>query len=594
VRAATEGNDLSGIETGAEEPAPVPVTAEDPGATPAEVGMGTLTGPRPRRPAAAVSSAPVRPDRVLGWLMVGVPALAGLVMGGYKIGFAPLWRDEASTKAVVGRPASQIFALLHHADAVHGAYYLVMHVAVGVLGTTAGALRLPSLVAMAFACAFTAAIACRLAVAAGAPLARFTGLCAGLVLATAPYMIRYAQEARSYAMVTMFATIATYCLLRALWDGRRWWVAYGAAVALCGLFNIFGLLILAAHGVSLAIAGGHQRATVARAAALTRGDRRRGAHSSDRSVFAPAGLTGRRVAGLPRRWLITGGVAVLVLVPLAVVAFGQRRQVAWVTRPHFQAVVALAYNSAGSWRLIAPIFALAVGGVLAELVVDRGRRALTPGVVAFPWMIAPPVLLIAVSEFHPLYDERYVEFCLPALAILVAWGIAWITRLATTTPMGQVGLAWLPSAVVILGVAALLITPDKMIRLTSARPDNLLAASTIVRQQEKPGDIIFYIPATGRIVGTAYPGPFGKLRDIALAASPAASATISGTEVSPPVLQSRFAHVTRVWTVMGFTVGGSTGAVTPTDEEKLDLIGGMKEIGQWWVGDTVLRLYAER
>ncbi len=532
---------------------------------------------------------------MLGWLMVAVPGLAGLVTGGYKIGYAPLWRDEASTKAVVGRSVSQILALLHHTDAVHGAYYLVMHVAVAILGTTAGALRLPSLAAMAVACAFTAAIGYRLAVAAGASLARFTGLCAGLVLATAPYMIRYAQEARSYAMVTMFATIATYFLLRALWGGRRWWVAYGVAVALCGLFNIFGLLILAAHGLSLAIAGMRQRAAVARAAVvLTNGNRRRGAHASDLSAFAPAGLTGRRVAGLPQRWLIAGGAAALVLIPLGVVAFGQRGQISWMTRPHFQAIVALAYNSAGSWRLIAPIFALAVGGVLAEMLIDRGRRPLTPGVVAFPWMVAPAAILIAVSEIHPVYDERYVEYCLPALAILVAWGIAWIARLATATPLGQAGIAWLPSAIVVLGVLALLVTPDKMVRLNYARPDNLVAASTIVRHHEKPGDIILYIPANGRIVAMPYPGPFKKLRDIALAASPLASATISGTEVSASVLQSRFVHVTRVWTVMGRTVGGSTGAVTPTDEEKLDLIWGMRRIGQWWDGDTVLSLYAKR
>jgi mannosyltransferase len=587
---------LSGTDTGAEEPAPAPVTADAPGAARADAGMGTLTGPRPARPGPATASSPPRlPDRVLGWLMVGVPALAGLVAGGYKIGYAPLWRDEASTKAVAGRSVGQILALLHHTDAVHGAYYLVMHVAVGILGTTAGALRLPSLAAMSVACAFTAAIGYRLAVAAAAPLARFTGLCAGLVLATSPYMIRYAQEARSYAIVTMFATIATYFLLRALWDGRRWWVAYGVAVAVCGLFNIFGLLILAAHGLSLAIAGARQRAAVARTAVtLTKGNRRRGAHASDLSALAPAGLTGRRVAGLPRRWLIAGAVSVLVLVPLGVVAFGQRGQISWMTRPHFRAIVALAYNSAGSWRLITPIFALAVGGVLAELFIDRGRRPLTPGVVAFPWMVAPPAILIAVSAIHPIYDERYVEYCLPALAILVAWGIAWIARLATATPLGQTGLGWLPSAIVILGLLALLVTPDKVVRLDYARPDNLVAASTIVRHHEKPGDIIFYIPANGRIIAMPYPGPFNKLRDIALAASPLASATISGTEVSASVLHSRFVHVTRVWTVMGITVGGNTGAVTATDEEKLDLVWGMRRIGQWWDGDTVLSLYAKR
>ena len=79
-------------------------------------------------------------------------------------------------------------------------------------------------------------------------------------------MTYYAQMARSYAIETMFATIATYLLLRAYPDGRwRWWLAYGAAVALTGLFNIFGLLILAAHGVTLLLTDA--RGQAARAAA---------------------------------------------------------------------------------------------------------------------------------------------------------------------------------------------------------------------------------------------------------------------------------------------------------------------------------------
>src|SRR5256885_495604 len=84
------------------------------------------------------------------------------------------------------------------------------------------------------------------AAAAGrAPASALTGLLAGLLFATAPYMTYYAQLARSYALETMFATIATYLLVRAWPDGRwRWWLGYGTAVALTGLLNIFGLLIL--------------------------------------------------------------------------------------------------------------------------------------------------------------------------------------------------------------------------------------------------------------------------------------------------------------------------------------------------------------
>ena len=50
------------------------------------------------------------------------------MVGGYEIGGPSLWRDEAYTKDAITRPFSQIFALLGHQDAVHGAYYLLMHV----------------------------------------------------------------------------------------------------------------------------------------------------------------------------------------------------------------------------------------------------------------------------------------------------------------------------------------------------------------------------------------------------------------------------------------------------------------------------------
>ena len=63
-----------------------------------------------------------------GWLVIAVPAAVSFVVGGYEIGGPSLWRDEAYTKDAIERPVSQIFALLRHQDAVHGAYYLLMHV----------------------------------------------------------------------------------------------------------------------------------------------------------------------------------------------------------------------------------------------------------------------------------------------------------------------------------------------------------------------------------------------------------------------------------------------------------------------------------
>jgi mannosyltransferase len=162
--------------------------------------------------------------RLTGWLVIGVPAVTSFVVGGYEIGGPSLWRDEAYTKDAISRPVGQIFTMLGHMDAVHGAYYVLMHVVAAAIGTSATALRFPSLCAMVVATACTAAIGRRaVALAQRAPPAgpgrlnvpALTGFLSGMVFATAPAMTYYAQMARSYAIVTMLATIASYLLLRA-------------------------------------------------------------------------------------------------------------------------------------------------------------------------------------------------------------------------------------------------------------------------------------------------------------------------------------------------------------------------------------------
>ena len=67
-----------------------------------------------------------------------IPALAALAVGGYRLGGPSLWRDEAYTLTTAQRSFGQIFALLLHVDAVHGPYYLGMHVVVGRAGHVRG------------------------------------------------------------------------------------------------------------------------------------------------------------------------------------------------------------------------------------------------------------------------------------------------------------------------------------------------------------------------------------------------------------------------------------------------------------------------
>ena len=520
-----------------------------------------------------------------GWLIIAVPAAVSLVVGGYGIGGPSLWRDEAYTKDAIARPFTQIFALLGHQDAVHGAYYLFMHVVAAVLGTSATALRFPSLCAMVIATGFVAATGRRAAALARPPEAgrdgrgldvpALTGLFSGLLFATAPYMTYYAQMARSYAIETMFAVIATYLLLRAWPDGRwRWWLAYGAAVALTGLFNIFGLLILAAHGVTLLLTDARGQAA-----------------------------QGRRVGRIPLRWLAVCSAAVIVLAPLIGLASRQQVQIAWLSRPTFKAMERLLTDLAGSRPLILPFALLALAGLFAACLAD-GWRPLNPAAIALPWLVVPPFVLIAASYVKPVYYVRYVEFCLPALAILAGAGLTGLIRLAAVTPLGRwrlgrrglgrLRLAWLPAVLAVAVLAALLAGPQQAIRKTAARPDNLRLASAIVAANEQPGDVVFYIPATMHVLGTGYPAPFSRLRDIALNKSAIASGTLTGTETTnPALLKSRFTDVRRVWVVTGASTYKFPVPSTRADKEKMALLAGagMHILHRWQAGEVMLTLY---
>src|SRR5260370_695608 len=211
--------------------------------------------------------------------------------------------------------------------------------------------------------------------------------------------------ARSYAIERMFASIASYLLLRAYPDGRwRGWVGYGGAVGLTGLFNVFGLPILAAHGVTLLLTGA------------------RGPSAA-----------GRRIGRVPLRWLAVSAAAVAVLGPLLGVARGQQQQIQWLTRPDFRAMERLLTDLAGSRALIIPFALLALAGLATACLADDWRP-LNPAAIALPWLVVPPLLLIAASFVKPVYYVRYVEFCLPALSILAGAGLAGLIMFTAGAP----------------------------------------------------------------------------------------------------------------------------------------------------------------
>jgi mannosyltransferase len=544
------------------------------------------------------------------WATAVVPGLAALAVGGYQLARPSLWRDEAYTVDAASRSVSQIVRLVHGTDAVNGTYYLIMHPVITLWGTTETVLRWPSVLAMAIAAVFTSAIGRRLAAAAALPSPAVTGMLAGLLLAAAPLATRYAQEARSYAMVTMAATVASYLLLRGLADRRwQWWTGYSVALTAMGLLNLLSVLLVAAHAVTVLLLWLRSRP---RSGADRRGEPppsltdRSAPGPGTRTALGPGGgsgagrLTGPVCAGhgqpgVPlRRWLVAVVCMAVALAPLAAVGVRQRQQVGWLTRPGLPALEQLILSFAGSRALVPLIALLACAGTVASTA-RRRHGPLTVATVAVPWLVVPPVILVSLSQALPLFDTRYVLYCLPALSLLAAAGLARITALTASTVLGRSAAParWLPATVVLVLFAGLAIGPQVSVRQPWSRPDDLRKLSRMLAALARPGDGVLYLPTNMRVVSMAYPGPFRSLRDIALSRTPVAAGNLIGTDVGPALLRRRASGARRLW-VISDGLGALRAPHSATQRAEVRLLASYRLAGRWDAGAVILSRYVRR
>jgi mannosyltransferase len=509
--------------------------------------------------------------RRLGWLVVAVPILAELIVGGYKIEVPSFWRDEGYTITGSQRPVGAIFSLVRHQDAFHGLYLLMMHPIIELFGRSEYALRIPSLVAMSLAAGLTAALGRRLALATGLPAAP-VGLLAGLLLVALPQTTRYAQEGRPYALTVLFTVLTTYVLIVAAErNGWRWWAFYSGALLVTGLFDLAAVLLAGTHGISLLLA------------------RRRPRPPGEAGTAQDRGLP----AGATWRWFLACLAAAGVMSPIIVFSARQSSQLDWVQPPNLQSLMGLFQGFAGTTALIAVAVVLGAAGSIGGRGLRRGG-GLTLPVICLPWFSVPPALVLIVSLVHPFYVFRYILFSLPGLVITEAAGLVWLVTLtrrwlARRWP-AQRALRWsfAPSVVLAALIIAAVAGPQAATRLTASRADNLRTLASIVASHERPGDAILYLPRLTAVIGHAYPAPFDRLRDIGEAADPVASGTLLGTSAPPGVVAARMQGVRRLWTVEWVHPLAADSVPPPN---LLRLLTPLRMAGSWLIQSVLLILY---
>lgn len=319
-----------------------------------------------------------------------------------------LWFDEAATISASTRSVPALWGLLHNIDAVHGLYYLLMHGWFTVFPVTEFYSRLSSCVAVALAAGGVVALARHFA-------SRTTAVCAGIVFAILPRVTWAGIEARSYALTAAAAVWLTVLLVVAVRRDARWlWGCYGLALVGSSLLNVFVVLMVLVHAVTLA-------AVAARRAAV-------------------------------RRWVVTAAVAVAAVAPFLAYSRTQIAQVRWISPLGWRTVTEVLREQYFDHSVA---FAVLAGVVLSLLVLrrfrptDAGVRSLVA--ISAAWIVLPTAVLLLYSVgWNPVYYPRYLTYTSPAMALLLAVGI---TAFATARE----------AVVVMLTVLAVAATPNYLL-----------------------------------------------------------------------------------------------------------------------------------
>lgn len=480
---------------------------------------------------------------------VGVVATAVAAAGSWT---PSLWSDEVATVSASSRSLADLWRLAGEIDAVHTTYYLLMHAWVSVAGTSPLSLRLPSALAVGLAAAGVHVLARRLA-------GPGTGLLAAAVFVLLPRITWAGAEARPFAF-SIAAAVWLTVLLHVAVDARTnpadgptergrgrgvgALVAYAVLLAVGIAINLYVVLVAAAHGVTLL--------------ARTRTRSARGAVGP--FVLAAA-----------------GGVALVS--PLVLVALGQGGQLGtadlgvvrlaqnvavnqWFlgetpTPTTAEGSLADALTPGGAWKPAAVLLAAACWLLVAFVVLRTLRAArgtAQPGDArtraelvawALPWLVVPTVLVVAGGVVSPsLYNARYLGFCAPAVALLVAAALRELEQ---------------RRAVAVGAVLVLLAAPVYASQRTESAKSgsDWLAVVDHLEDRTEPGDGVYFGPRDPfvdgvvkrslRAVSLGYPEPFEGLVDVSLLEPPAEGGTLFGTSEPLAEATDRLEDVETLW-----------------------------------------------
>ncbi|MFJ4442233.1 glycosyltransferase family 39 protein [Pseudomonas sp. NPDC089422] len=330
--------------------------------------------------------------RIAVSLILGLSAAVRL----YQLSGAVIWHDEGFSVMLSAMPPGQI--LFHTARDVHPPlYYLLLHYWIMAFGDSVIAVRSMSVLAGVATVAVGMLVARRLASLRAA-------LLAGLLLALFPFAVRFSQETRMYALLSLLLLGATLMLMDWLREPLR-------------LRGLMGYTLLTVAGVYT-----HYFTVFAVLASWL-------------CMACVRDADGRPFI-LNRNWWLANAVMFLMFLPWLPILYGQlsnTQAVAWIPEVTLSSIPLALWrffvpDADGTGYGVATLFSALLLLVSSMAVAGVARRATRQAVLLFIYCFFPICAVWLASFLKPMFMERYLLFAAVALPILLALGLDQLIR----------------------------------------------------------------------------------------------------------------------------------------------------------------------
>ncbi len=353
------------------------------------------------------------------WAAGGMVFVTALCFNFYRLGIPSVWYDEAFSVELARQPLSLLWHIIFGPEPNMELYYLFLHywlAFTSLLGfhATEFVVRFPSAIFAACSTLVVFAIGQRF-------LGTLTGTLGSALYLLNGLQLTYAQQTRSYAMQLLLISIAYYAFFNILASKKQtkgWWMIYVVTWALAVYTHLFSLLILLSQCIAI---GG--------------------------------------ILILPNQWrdwarkqfirlLISFGSIFILIIPMLIESL-HGSKTGWLPIPHFHDIYHLFdtisnYNEKYLYTFISfcgisllTILIVYFTRFLSNFqdsssIIDSFDETKTSSLHFVPviwslfcWLVIPIAVSYSVSHGSlRLFSSRYLVTIVPALFLLVAFGVA--------------------------------------------------------------------------------------------------------------------------------------------------------------------------